>query len=58
MAALQAHLTPEQIVELTLDVMKWNHQKVSVSLGLDVEITPGVLTDLVFDEDGAFVRPT
>ena len=32
--------------------MKWNYQKVAVALGTDDEVTPGQLTDLVFDADG------
>ena len=47
----------DQIVELTLDVMKWNYQKVAVALGVDREVVPGELTDLVFDDDGNWVRP-
>jgi len=46
------HLSPEELLELTLDVMKWNYQKVSVALGTDDEVTPGQLTDLVFGADG------
>ena len=57
-ASLRAHFTDEQILELTLDVMKWNYQKVSVALGVDSEVRPGELTDLVFDSDGNWVRPT
>lgn len=49
--------TRAQIIELTLDVMKWNYQKVPVALGTDVEINPGELSDLVFDEQGRLVRP-
>ena len=55
---LARHFSRVQIIELTLDVMKWNYQKVSVALGLDVEVRPGELTDLVFDADGNWVRPT
>jgi hypothetical protein len=55
---LHRHFTPEQLVELTLDVMKWNYQKTSVTLRTDVEVRPGELTDLVFDADGNWVRPT
>lgn len=51
--ALARHYRPQQVVELTLDVMKWNYQKVSVALGTDAEITPGRLTDLAFDDKGA-----
>jgi hypothetical protein len=46
------HFSPEELLELTLDVMKWNYQKVSVALGTDDEVTPGQLTDLVFGADG------
>jgi len=38
--------------------MKWSYQKVPVALGLDREVSPGQLTDLVFDDDGNWVRPT
>jgi len=41
-----------ELLELTLDVMKWNHQKVAVALGTDAEAVPGQLTDLQFDTDG------
>ena len=57
-AALRREFTDEQLVELTLDVMKWNAQKVPVALGTDVWLRPGELTDLVFDEAGHWVRPT
>lgn len=56
-AALRTHFTDRQMVELTLDVMKWNYQKVSVATGTDVEIVPGTLADLIFDDDGHWVRP-
>ena len=46
------HFSAEELLELTLDVMKWNYQKVSVALGTDDEVTPGQLSDLVFDADG------
>jgi hypothetical protein len=52
------HFTRDQIIELSLDVLKWSYQKVAVALGLDREIRPGELTDLVFDTDGNWVRPT
>lgn len=54
---LHRYFTDEQLLELTLDVMKWNYQKVSVALGVDDEVRPGELTDLVFDDDGNWVRP-
>ena len=55
-AALREHFTDEQLVELTLDVMKWNAQKVPVALGTDAWLRPGELTDLIFDDDGNWVR--
>jgi hypothetical protein len=45
----------DELVELTLDVMKWNYQKVSVALGTDAEVKPGELADLIFDEEGRAV---
>ena len=52
--AVQAHrwFRRDELVELTLDVMKWNYQKVSVALGTDAEVKPGELADLAFDEEG------
>ena len=50
------HFSPEELLELTLDVMKWNYQKVPVALGIDVEVRPGELTDLAFDANGNAVR--
>jgi len=55
---LRRHFSDEQILELTVDIMKWNYQKVSVALGVDAEVRPGELTDLIFDEKGNWVRPT
>lgn len=54
---VHAAFTTEQLVELVLDVLKWSYQKVPVALGLDVEVRPGELTALVFDDDGHWVRP-
>jgi hypothetical protein len=53
---LRQHFTAEQLIELTLDIMKWNGQKVPVALGTDIWLRPGELTDLVFDEAGNWVR--
>ncbi|MEY4372089.1 MAG: hypothetical protein RL219_858, partial [Actinomycetota bacterium] len=50
-AELRTHFTDDQIVEITVDVMKWNYQKVSVALGVDAEVRPGELVDLIFDEN-------
>lgn len=55
---LLVHFTREQLIELTVDVMKWNYQKVPVSLGTDVEVREGELTPLIFDEQGNWVKPT
>jgi hypothetical protein len=49
---LREHFSEDEILELTLDVMKWNYQKVPVALGIDAEVTPGQLADLQFDRDG------
>ena len=57
-ADLARHFTDDQLVEITVDVMKWNYQKVSVALGVDAEVRPGELADLVFDSDGHWVRPS
>src|SRR6478735_11313046 len=46
-AQLHEHYTDDQILELTLDVMKWNYQKVSVALGLDFEVRPGELAPMI-----------
>ena len=54
---LRSHFSENEILELTLDVMKWNYQKVSVALGVDADVRPGELTDLVFGADGNWVRP-
>ena len=43
-------------MELTLDVMKWNYQKVPVALGVDAEVRPGELAELHFDASGRPVR--
>ena len=55
---LRALYSTEQLIELALDVMKWSYQKVPVALGVDREVHPGQLTDLVFDDNGNWVRPT
>lgn len=55
---LNEQFSPDQITELALDVMKWSYQKFAVALGLDRAIVEGELTDLVFDDDGHWIRPT
>ena len=54
-AELKRHFTDQQLVEITVDVMKWNGQKVPVALGTDAALDDE-LTDLVFDERGNWVR--
>ena len=49
---LRSFFSDDQLIELTLDVMKWNYQKVSVALGTDREIRDGELSELYFDENG------
>ncbi len=49
---LREFFTDEQLIELSLDVMKWNYQKVSVALGTDKEVREGELSELHFDEKG------
>ena len=56
LTALHEHFDHDQLIELTLDVMKWNAQKVPVALGTDVWLAPGELSDLVFDDAGRWVR--
>ena len=53
---LNSHFTRAELIELTLDVMKWSYQKVPVALGVDREVNPGDLADLTFDTDGNPVR--
>jgi AhpD family alkylhydroperoxidase len=49
---LHQHFTDAELLELSLDVMKWNYQKVPVALRTDAEPVPGHLTLLEFDELG------
>tara|TARA_Y100001968_G_C19128206_1_gene605353 strand:+ start:193 stop:462 length:270 start_codon:yes stop_codon:yes gene_type:complete len=49
---LREFFTDDQLIELSLDVMKWNYQKVSVALGTDREVRKGELSELHFDESG------
>ena len=49
---LHQHFTDAELLELSLDVMKWNYQKVPVALRTDAEPAPGHLALLEFDERG------
>jgi alkylhydroperoxidase family enzyme len=55
-AALARHYTRAQIVEITLDVMKFSTQKMHVALGLDVmdgvDVESGAVTYFEFDPAG------
>lgn len=55
-ASIKRLFTAAEIIELSLDTMKWNAQKVPVALGIDDWVREGELTDLVFDEQGRWVR--
>lgn len=49
---LHQHFSDAELLELSLDVMKWNYQKVPVALRTDTEPVPGQLTMLAFDQEG------
>jgi hypothetical protein len=53
-ATLREHFTGEQIVELTLKVMKYNVQKVMVALGVDFAVAPDAVGDLPWNPGGMF----
>ena len=56
---LHEQFTDDELLEMTLDIMKWNYQKVPVALRVDIEPARGQLTGLAFDEDGRhrFILP-
>ena len=54
-AQLHEHFTPEQIVELALDISKWSTQKLPVALGLDRPVREDSLSLFDFDGDGEVV---
>ena len=51
-AELRRWFSVSQTVELTLDVVAWNLQKVSVALGTDRPVDEEALSSLAFDADG------
>jgi alkylhydroperoxidase family enzyme len=55
-AQVHGEFSDAELLEMTLDIMKWNYQKVPVALGIDDEVRPGELTDLAFDANGNAVR--
>jgi hypothetical protein len=54
-AELRQQFSAEQLVELTLKVMKYNIQKVMVALGVDFAVDPSEVARLAWNRDGAFV---
>jgi hypothetical protein len=54
-AALQAHYSADQLVELTLKVLKFNVQKVMVALGTHSWIGPDQINTVRWNQDGAYV---
>lgn len=55
-SGLRRHFTTEQIVEMSLDIMKFSTQKIHVCLGVDVmagvDVESGAVTYFGFDADG------
>lgn len=54
-AALRATYTPEQLVELTLKVLKFNTQKLNVTFGTHHWFTADDLAVARWNHDGSFV---
>jgi alkylhydroperoxidase family enzyme len=54
-AQLQRTFTPEQLIELTLKVMKFNIQKTMVALGTDDAIDPDAVAGLAWNPGGQFI---
>ncbi len=54
-AALQAHYSADQLVELTLKVLKFNVQKVMVALGTHSWIGPDQINTVRWNQDGTYV---
>lgn len=54
-AALRATYSSEQLVELTLKVLKFNTQKLNVTLGTHRWFTADDLAAARWNQDGAFV---
>lgn len=50
---LHRHFDRDELLEMSLDVMKFSHQKIKVSLGLDEPMRPdGSLVDFTIDAEG------
>jgi hypothetical protein len=52
---LLRHFTPEQVLELLLDLVSWTQQKIQVCLGIDEPLDPAGPTPLDIDERGRTV---
>ena len=52
LAELHRCFTTEELVELTLDVTGWNHQKVHVALGIDHPYAEDHLVAFTYGPDG------
>jgi hypothetical protein len=54
--SLHRHFTDDELMEMSLDVMKFSHQKIKVALGLDTPMRADAgLVDFAIDGEG---RPT
>ncbi|MEM9529865.1 MAG: carboxymuconolactone decarboxylase family protein [Pseudomonadota bacterium] len=51
-AELAAYFTPDQLVEICVDVMKWSQQKAFVALRIEPPVSDQHLTQLLWDKDG------
>jgi alkylhydroperoxidase family enzyme len=54
-AALRAHYSADELVELTLKVLKFNAQKVMVALGTHSWIGPDQINTVRWNQDGTYV---
>jgi alkylhydroperoxidase family enzyme len=54
-AALRAHYSADELVELTLKVLKFNVQKVMVALGTHSWIGPDQINIVRWNQDGTYV---
>ena len=54
-AAIRERFTPEQIVEMTLKVLKFNVQKPLVALGTHAWIEPDAINEVSWNRDGTYV---
>lgn len=52
---LHGEFTDQQLIDLTLTVLKFNQQKVTVALGADITVTSENILDMAWAADGSFV---